>query len=93
MSVGTVYGEPLPRKQEDNLKLVIDEVFKKFRPMVEPQRYRVTCTHVVARWCSGASSDRTVVEVRVQAGDNFEMYEDYNHEVGFCVHMYSGFFF
>ena len=78
--VGTVYGDPLPRKQEDNMKLVIDEIFKKFRPMVPPQRYRVTCTHLGGRY--HGSDQRVVVEIRVQAGVDFEMYEDYNHEVG-----------
>ena len=79
---GTVYGEPLPRKQEDIIKLVIDEVFKKFRPMVQPQRYRVTCTPLSDRYRMN-ECPKLVVEIRVQAGDDYEMYEDYNHEV--CV--------
>ena len=80
---GAVYGESLPRKHEDDLKLVIDEVFKKFRPMVEPQRYRVSCTPV--RGYYNEQQEMKVVEIRIQAGTDFEMYEDYDHEVGVCV--------
>ncbi|CAI8029105.1 Schlafen-like protein 1 [Geodia barretti] len=76
---GTVYGESLPRWEEDKMKLVIDDVFKRFRPMVEPQRYRVTCTHVSRRYWTPDTS-RTVVEIRVQAGDDHEMYEDIYHK-------------
>ena len=81
---GTIYGDPLPRKEEDNVKLIIDEVFKKFKPMVQPSRYRVTCTHLGGRY---AGTDlRVVVEIRIQTGDDYEMYEDYNHEVCLAVH-------
>ena len=61
------------------MKLVIDDIFKRFRPMVQPQRTRVTCTHVFRRYCN--IQHRTVVEIRVQAGDNYEMYDDHYHEV------------
>ena len=66
------------------MKLVIDDVFKRFRPMVEPQRYRVTCTHVSRRYWTPDTS-RTVVEIRVQAGDDHEMYEDIYHKVCACI--------
>ena len=77
-----MYGDPLPRKEEDNLKLVIDDVFKKFKPMVHPQRYRVSCTPLGGGG-GYRGEPRVVVEIRVQAGDDYEMYEDQNHEV--CV--------
>ena len=75
-----MYGAEISRKEEDNLKLIIDEVFKKFRPIVEPQNYRVTFTPLRqgSEW-----NARVVLEIRVQAGDQYEMYEDYNHEV--CI--------
>ena len=77
---GTVYGSEISRKEEDNLKLIIDDVFKKFRPIVEPQNYRVTFTHL-RQWSEWNA--RVVLEIRVQAGDQYEMHEDYNHEV--CI--------
>ena len=79
-SSGTVYGDPLDRKAEDNLKLIIDDIFKKFRPMVEPQNYRVTFTPV-SGWYSAGYKKKVIVELRIQAGDPHEMYEDFNHEV------------
>ena len=66
------------------MKLVIDDVFKRFRPMVEPQRYRVTCTHLSRHYWTTDTS-RNVVEIRVQAGDDHEMYEDIFHEVCACT--------
>ena len=50
--------------------------------MVEPQRYRVTCNRLFDPYLD-PDMVRMVVEIRVQAGNDYEMYEDVNHEV--CV--------
>ena len=71
---GSIYGNKIKRKEEDNLKLVIDNVFKKFHPMVDPHTYRVTFTPV-ARYL-----DVMVLEIRIQPGDH-AMYEDIYHQV------------
>lgn len=68
------------RKEEDNIKLVIDNVFKRFRPIVEPKQYRVTFTTLKERYGT-FEGRKVVIEIRIQAGDQFEMYEDLNHEV------------
>ena len=82
---GTIYGDWVNRKEEDNIKLIIDTVFKRFRPMVEPQNYRVTFTPVCG-WRSRDAGDtgRVLLELRIRPGDPFEMYEDCDHEVS-CI--------
>ena len=72
-----MYGDFISRREEDQLKLTIDDVFKKFRPMVKTSQYRVTFTPVDS--CQEAH--RVVLEIRVQAGSHGELYEDMNHEV------------
>lgn len=83
---GVIYGDEISRKEEDNLKLIIDEIFKKMTPHVSTDTYRVTFTPVV-----GGSYRRhnrykeatklQVLEIRVAPGDPFSLYEDQNHEV------------
>lgn len=75
--LGTVYGDRIRRKEEDKIKLMIDEVFKRFRPIVKTSQYRVTFTPVDSRH----ESDLAVVEIRVQPGSHGELYENFNHEV------------
>ena len=55
-SSGTVYGDRVSRKEEDNLKLEIDRCMKHFHPFVDPSTYRwvlgqhtCTCTLAVTR--------------------------------------------
>lgn len=81
ISSGFVYGDTINRKEEDNLRLTIDETFKKFKPMVRPDMYRITFTLVKER--EGSSrDDLQVVEIRVATGDRHELYQDEFHEVG-----------
>ncbi|KAL5493410.1 hypothetical protein EMCRGX_G014587 [Ephydatia muelleri] len=76
---GFVYGDTINRKEEDNLRLTIDETFKKFKPMVRPDMYRITFTLVKER--EGSSrDDLQVVEIRVATGDRHELYQDEFHE-------------
>ena len=51
--------------------------------MVEPQNYRVTFTKLVGQsWWD--KKERAVLEIRVQPGEPFDMYEDIAHEVRVC---------
>ncbi len=74
---GVIYGEKITRKEEDNIRLVIDEVLKRFHPMVKPQNYRVTFTPVESR----RETSRCVVEIRLAPGETGELYEDMYREV------------
>ena len=73
---GAIYGCEMSRKEEDNVKLTIDNVFKKFEPMVEPESYRLTFTPVESR-----GLNLRIIEIRVNRGDPCEMFEDMFHEV------------
>ena len=83
---GVIYGENINRKEEDNIRLVIDEIFKKMHPHVPTDGYRVTFTPVLGsayRRYDGVKevTKQQVLEVRVAPGDPFSLYEDQNHEV------------
>ena len=86
---GVIYGDVITRKEEDNLKLIIDEIFKKMNPHVQTDTYRVTFTPVVGssfgRRYGGygvmGATKLQVLEIRVAPGDPFSLYEDQSHEV------------
>lgn len=81
---GFVYGDLINRKEEDNLRLMIDEIIKKFKPMVRPDMYRVSFTPVKEIGASTPGELR-VVEIRVAAGDRYELYQDEMHQVSITV--------
>lgn len=39
-TLGKVYGEIISRKEEDNIRLIIDDTIKRFHPFVSPSNYR-----------------------------------------------------
>lgn len=83
---GVIYGDEISRKEEDNLKLIIDEIFKKMTPHVPTDTYRVTFTPVVGTSFRRGDGHKEatilqVLEIRVAPGDPFSLYEDQNHEV------------
>ena len=83
---GVIYGDNISRKEEDCIRLVIDETFKKMHPHVPTDSYRVTFTPVLtsSRYQRDGRKDTAkphVLEVRVAPGDPFSLYEDLNHEV------------
>ena len=87
---GVIYGETITRREEDNLRLVIDEIFKKMHPHVPTDKYRVTFTPVLGssfrRWDGVKEATmKLVLQIRVAAGDPFSLYEDFNHEVSLVV--------
>lgn len=76
----------MSRREEDNIRLLIDEIFKKMHPHVPTDGYRVTFTPVLGsayRRRDGVKevTKLQVLEVRVARGDPFSLYEDCNHEV------------
>ena len=83
---GVIYGDSISRKEEDLIRLLIDETFKKMHPHVATNGYRVTFTPVLKSShsrCDGGKDTRKlhVLEVRIAPGDPFSLYEDLNHEV------------
>ncbi len=38
---GRAYGIKLNRREEDNLRLMIDDFFKRIHPFVSPEKYRL----------------------------------------------------
>ena len=90
---GVIYGEEINRKEEDNLRLLIDEIFKKMSPHVPTDTYRVTFTPVRGSSFNQRFNEATklqVLEIRVAPGDPFALYEDLNHEVSFRLHTGHG---
>lgn len=86
---GVIYGDKINRKEEDNLRLIIDEIFKKMSPHVPTDTYRVTFTPVRDNSFNRRYNEATklqVLEIRVAPGDPFALYEDLHHEVSFSLH-------
>ena len=90
---GVIYGEEINRKEEDNLRLLIDEIFKKMSPHVPTDTYRVTFTPVRGSSFNRQHNEATkllVLEIRVAPGNPFALYEDLNHEVSFSLYTGHG---
>lgn len=83
---GVIYGESITRREEDNIKQLLDDIFKRMHPHVQTDGYRVTFTPVLgSSYYRGDRIKETtklyVLEIRVAPGDPFSLYEDYNHDV------------
>lgn len=70
---GSVVGIKTTRKDEDVYKCTIDEAVKRIHPMVKPSKYRVSFTPVVDH--RGGETKKCVLEIRVEKGDRFQIYE------------------
>lgn len=46
--LGKIYGEAISRKEEDNLRCIIDEILKRMHPFVSPSRYRSKYYNVIS---------------------------------------------
>ncbi len=68
-----VRGNEISRKEEDVFKCIIDEAVKRIHPMVEPYMYRVSFTPVVDK--RGRETRYKILEIRVNKGDQFQIYE------------------
>ena len=46
--LGKIYGEGISRKEEDNLRCIIDEILKRMHPFVSPSRYRSKYYNIIS---------------------------------------------
>ncbi len=84
---GVIYGEQISRREQDMLNhTTIDETVKRIIPVVAVGMYRVTYTDVVDIPDSPSKAPKRfqVLEIRVEPGRPYQLYEDQNHEVSEC---------
>ncbi|XP_019849549.1 PREDICTED: uncharacterized protein LOC109580615 isoform X2 [Amphimedon queenslandica] len=79
-SNGRIYGEKINRKEEDNIRLLIDDTMKRFHPFISPSHYRINFITVKSRY-NTSSAPNCVLEIKVEKGDPHELYETEYHEV------------
>lgn len=81
--VGVIYGNRTSRREEDNLKCMVDEAIRRTIPCVRNDQYLVKFTRVNGEQSKGHAQQyaRQVMEIKVAQGDPYELYEDQNHEV------------
>ena len=82
---GTIYGERINRKEQDNLKNIIDDTVKRIIPSVRLDMYRLSFIPV-----DGGPCDRVVLKISVKLGDPVKLYEDAHHNVRIVI-MYQYF--
>ena len=79
---GVILGVKLTKGEEDLLKCTIDETMKGISPCVRCNQYLVKFTPVKSQFFMDDSQHkRHVLEIKVTAGDPYELYEDQDHEV------------
>ncbi|XP_065897914.1 uncharacterized protein [Dysidea avara] len=79
-SNGTILGNRLTRKDEDNFKLAIDKIMIGFHPIVKPTMYKLTVDSVLQTTASW-TGELYLILLKVNKGEKYSLYEDGDHDV------------
>ena len=79
---GVIYGQKISRWEKDTIREVIDQSIRKICPCVNCDQYLVKFSPVNRKNFMDDSQHKWyVLEIKVTAGDPYELYTDRNHEV------------